>query len=80
MTEKDKIKIIKIYLLADLIDSYLIEVQPYTSFKFKKDINILIKKSKNLIKFVDANLDENDQLRFGALADKFKIEFDKLFT
>jgi hypothetical protein len=80
MKQSDKEKIIKVYILADIIEGYLIDLQPHTTYQFKRDINILIKHSKNLTKFVDKNLNEDDQESFGILSDKFKKKFEEIFN
>lgn len=80
MNQEDKEKIIKIYILADIIEGYLIDIYPSTSYQFKHDMNKLIKHSKNLTKFVDKNLQPKDQESFGILSDKFKKKFDIMFN
>ena len=79
MKQEQKEKVIKIYILADIIEGYLIDLQPHTSHKFKQDINMLVRQSKRLTRFVDNNLDDKSQDDFGVLADKFKDRFNSMF-
>ena len=76
MNTNQKIKVI--FLLADVIDQYSNEIKQEVNHEFKRDINMLIKCSKKLIKFADLKLDSKDAELFGDDADLLRSEIDNI--
>lgn len=66
-------KVNLVFILADIIEQYMLEVEPLVKQEFKQDVKAISTRCKRLIKFADKCLCVEGQEQFGDTADQLRL-------
>ena len=69
----------KLFLLADVMEQYTLEIEKHVKNEFKQDLRAISTRCRKLVKFADKNLCEDSQEAFGNSGDELRHLIDKHF-
>jgi len=70
MNNNEKVNVV--FSIIDIVEQYMIELEPIVSHKFKQDVKAISSRCKKLIKFVDKKVSEEEAITFGENSDELR--------